>query len=144
MSGPESGDAWKARFLDVLRTWPNVRAACREAGVGRATAYRAREADPAFAEAWIGAIEDAYDRFEGEAARRALQGSTAVRTHEEYDPDGRLVRRIVETTEGPETRTLLAFLAAGRPEKWRANYDLRRLAEAFAPPCGRPEETPGT
>jgi len=67
---------WRKRFLAVLRERGIVRAACEQAGVNRAAAYRARQEDAAFAEQWDLAIEDAVDLLEAEAWRRAFDGVT--------------------------------------------------------------------
>lgn len=65
---------WRSAFLEALRTVPVIRQACEAAGVERTTAWRARQADEAFAEAWDHAIEEGIDRAEQEAFRRAVQG----------------------------------------------------------------------
>lgn len=65
---------WKAIFLEALREMPVIVHACKAAGVNRATAWRAREADPAFAQAWDEAMEEGVDRAEQEAFRRAVVG----------------------------------------------------------------------
>lgn len=65
---------WKPVYLEALRNVPVYRHACEAAGVDRATAWRAREADPAFAEAEREALEEGIDRAEQEAFRRAVVG----------------------------------------------------------------------
>lgn len=65
---------WKPVFLEGLRTVPVIRQACQAAGVDRSTAWRARQADEAFAEAWDLALEEGIDRAEQEAFRRAVAG----------------------------------------------------------------------
>jgi hypothetical protein len=66
----------------------------KASGVSRATAYRFRGHDRAFAEAWDDAIEEAVDMLELEAHRRAIEGSD---------------------------RLLMFVLRALRPEKYREN-----------------------
>lgn len=65
---------WKPAFLAALRELPVIAHACKAVGIERSTAYRAREADEAFAEAWDSAVEDGVDRAEQEAFRRAVVG----------------------------------------------------------------------
>lgn len=65
---------WKAPFLKALAQWPVVATACQAAGVETSTAYRARKADPAFAQQWADALEDGIDLAEAEAYRRAVHG----------------------------------------------------------------------
>jgi hypothetical protein len=133
--GRPKGDAegaWKPAFLEALRGSANVAQACRRANVSRSTLYRARAGDPGFAEEMDAAVEESVDLFEGVVAGRALHGSTRTRVVERRDGDGRLVETITETVTWPETRALLRFLAAHRPEKWGRSFDPRRLAAALA------------
>lgn len=65
---------WKPAFLAALREYPVIRHACESVGVNRSTAWRAREADAAFAEAMDEAMEDGIDRAEQEAFRRGAFG----------------------------------------------------------------------
>lgn len=65
---------WKPAFLAALRELPVIAHACKAVGIERSTAYRAREADEAFASAWDDAVEDGVDRAEQEAFRRAVVG----------------------------------------------------------------------
>lgn len=65
---------WRDAFLAALREWPVVAHACQAVGIERSTAYRAREADEAFAKAWDEAQEDGIDRAEMEAFRRGVVG----------------------------------------------------------------------
>jgi len=65
---------WKPAFLAALRELPVIAHACKAVGIERSTAYRAREADEAFAQAWDEAQEDGVDRAEQEAFRRAVVG----------------------------------------------------------------------
>ena len=65
---------WQKLFLKALSEVPVVQHACDAAGVQRCTAYRARQADEAFAQAWDDAMEAGVDRAEKEAFRRAVIG----------------------------------------------------------------------
>lgn len=62
---------WKAAFLKELEISPNVRRAARASGIGRRTAYDARESDPEFKAAWDDAIAGAVDDVEEEGFKRA-------------------------------------------------------------------------
>lgn len=65
---------WKPAFCEALRNVPVVRHACEVAGIGRTTAYEARERDERFGKAWDDAVEEGIDRAEQEAFRRAVVG----------------------------------------------------------------------
>jgi hypothetical protein len=65
---------WKPAFLAALRELPVIAHACKAVGIERSTAYRAREADEGFAQAWDEAQEDGIDRAEQEAFRRGVTG----------------------------------------------------------------------
>jgi hypothetical protein len=65
---------WKPAFLAALRELPVIKHACEATGVDRTTAWRARQKNEAFAEAWDAAMEDGIDRAEQEAFRRAVVG----------------------------------------------------------------------
>lgn len=113
---------WKQAFLRALRKLGIVGYACSVAKVHRSTAYRHYEKDPVFAKAWESALEDACDRLEQEAIRRACQG-TAKPVFYKGDQCG----SIQEYSD-----TLLIFmLKAYRPEKFRESFDYDKLAEAM-------------
>ena len=65
---------WKPPFLAALREVPVIAHACKAVGIERSTAYRARETDLEFAEAWDDAVEEGIDRAEQEAFRRGVVG----------------------------------------------------------------------
>lgn len=70
MSKPD----WKPAFLEFLAHTPMPTYAARHVGQERSTVYRARMADPEFAEAWKDAEEQGMDRAEREAYRRGVEG----------------------------------------------------------------------
>lgn len=72
---PERTNRAREMFLDELRKTCNVSHAARAAGVGRRTVYQWRDADPAFAEAWADAEEEAVDALELAARERAMDSS---------------------------------------------------------------------
>lgn len=61
-------------FLSALSQHGSKRRAMEEAGVSREQVDRLREADPAFSAAFDTAVEEAADRLEQEARRRAIEG----------------------------------------------------------------------
>lgn len=69
-------ELWKPVFLAQLNLAPNVAAACLAANISRQAAYRHKEQDPVFSEAWDQALEHAMDNAEGELYRRAVEGVT--------------------------------------------------------------------
>ena len=79
---PETGETllrgrardWQSCLLLRLRDTANVRSSCDAAGIGRATYYRERQRNAAFAEAADAAIRDAVELVYAEAWRRAVNG----------------------------------------------------------------------
>lgn len=68
----------KERFLAELRKIPNVSRACRLAGFARQTAYRYRDDDLTFAEAWDDALEEGVEALEEAVWRRAKRESDTL------------------------------------------------------------------
>jgi hypothetical protein len=89
----------------------------------------------------MSAVEEAMDKFEALLGERIMNGSERVRRVEFFDAEGKLTRFLVERVQDPETRALLSFLEANRPEKWRHNFDPRKLADAFAAVARGPVES---
>ena len=69
---------WAPRFLEIFRQTGNVRLSADGAGIDRDTAYRRRQRDRRFAEAWAQTEQDAIDVLEAEARRRALTTSDTL------------------------------------------------------------------
>jgi hypothetical protein len=92
---------WAPSFLAAVSAGKSIKYACKvtRPRVSRATIYRRRNTDPAFAEAVRDALEDACDDLESEARRRAM------RKHK------------------PSDMLLLALLRAHRPEKYGSKVD---------------------
>lgn len=63
------------RFLAALAEGQKVGSACRAVGYSRTSTYEWREADAQFAARWQEAIDDAVERMEAEADRRAVDGT---------------------------------------------------------------------
>ncbi len=62
------------RFLAALLQTRKVTLACKAVGVGRTGAYKQREQDPSFAEAWDEALEVGIDAIEEDLLDKALNG----------------------------------------------------------------------
>lgn len=113
----------RARFLAALAELGVVTYAAAAAGFSRRTAQRLREVDADFADAWDDALEQAADKLEQEAHRRASRGVARPLTSVKgliYDEDGTIV------TEQVYSDTLLIFLLKGmRPEKYRERFETK-------------------
>ncbi len=107
---------WKRIFLDVLSTTGIVLSACRAASIGRTTAYAARGKDARFAASWDEALDEAADRLEQEAWRRAYKGvKKPVFGSLGYRKGSGQIGSIREYSD-----TLMIFLLKGaRPQKFR-------------------------
>ena len=66
---------WRPAFLAALSEVPVVSRACAAVGIDRSTAYKSRDGDPEFAQAWDDAMEAGVDKAEQEAFRRAVEGT---------------------------------------------------------------------
>jgi hypothetical protein len=66
----------KAQFLTALQATMSVTHAARAAGISRKTAYRWRDEDQEFAEAWAEAREAAIDDLEASAFEQAKSGKS--------------------------------------------------------------------
>lgn len=102
--------ARKRRFLKELAEHGNIGESARVAGVSRQGPYVWAEADPEFKAAWEEAQENAIDKLELEARRRAEVG-----VEEPIYQGGKLVGYKTRYSDG-----LLEFVLGGlRPEKYR-------------------------
>jgi len=72
--GKTTDTSWHKLFLESLRNHGIVRQACKEAVVGRRTAYTHRDRFPEFAAQWEDALEDHRDIVRAEVIRRGIQG----------------------------------------------------------------------
>ncbi|HMB07574.1 MAG TPA: hypothetical protein VKP69_28065 [Isosphaeraceae bacterium] len=57
---------WEMKFLGALLPERNVARACRQAGIGRATAYLHRSLRPAFRHAWDAIVDGDMDRSDAQ------------------------------------------------------------------------------
>ena len=107
---------WAKGFLAALAESGNVRLACDAVRIERSTAYRLRDSDVVFAQAWSNAHSQAADVLEEEARRRAIEG---------WDEPvfGSLGYRLGSGEIGTVRKysdTLLIFLMKGaNPERYR-------------------------
>ena len=106
---------WAPAFLNVLALNPNIRAAARASGIGRQTAYDARASNVVFAECWEQALDEAVERLEAEAHRRAFEG-----VEEPVHYKGDRVDTVLKYSD-----TLAIFLLkAHRPERYRERQEM--------------------
>ena len=103
----------KEQFLGVIRETANVRLAARACGMSRTNLYNERERDPDFAAAWDEAVEDAVDKLEAEAWRRALEGF-----EEPVFQRGEQVGTVRKYSD----RLMERLLEANRPQKYKTRY----------------------
>ena len=96
---------WQAQFLAYLGKTANVSAAARFAGQPRSAVDEYRKREAAFAAAWLQALEEAADRLEMEALRRAVDG---VKEDKFYQ--GAVVGEFTRYSDN-----LLMFLLKARP-----------------------------
>lgn len=100
---------WQEAFLALLRETGNVSAAARAAGTCRSRCYEWRRRDQAFANAWADALEEAADRLEMEAFRRAVDGVGEDRFFQ-----GRAVGEVTRYSDS----LLMFLLRARRPGRF--------------------------
>jgi len=103
---------WQEVFLVHLRNTGNVSAAARAAGTCRSRCYEWRRRDHVFAAAWVDALEEAADRLEMEAFRRAVTG-----VGEERFFQGRVVGEVTRYSDS----LLMFLLRARRPARFGAS-----------------------
>jgi hypothetical protein len=138
--------AWRPAFLAALRENGVVRDACEAAGIGRSTAYDARDADPEFRAGWEAALQEAADLLVREAVRRARVGVREPVIHQGrlcgvwVDADGRVVAEgtvgatMIPLTVTRYSDTLLIFLLKGaRPEQYRESAKVVVAGDPAAP-----------
>jgi hypothetical protein len=69
---------WQKKFLSALKQTPNVTLAARAANISREMVYRSRRSDPAFAEAWQSALDEAVDFLENKAWDLAMRDNVPL------------------------------------------------------------------
>lgn len=102
-------DRAREAFLAVLRETCNVSEACRTAGISRSTAYEWRAENEKFAADWHDAEEEAADKLEREAWRRAVEGVDKPIVHQGV---------ITATYKEYSDRMLEILLKGHKPDKY--------------------------
>ena len=69
---------WQAKFLEIFGMSMNVVLSAKGAGVDRTTIYRERQRNPEFAAAYEDARQEAIERLEAEAYKRAQNVSDTL------------------------------------------------------------------
>ena len=116
--------AWKPVFLAHFSQTGNATESAEKAGVNRKTPYDAAKSDAEFAEAWESAREEAADRLEAEARRRAVEG-----TERPVFFQGVECGRIREYSD----TLLIVLLKAARPHKYRESAHVTMAGDQANP-----------
>ena len=74
----EAETGWHNLFLQSLKIDANIRLACEAAGISRTAAYFQYKHNPVFKDHWDEAVEEACDRLEEIARRRAVSMSDTL------------------------------------------------------------------
>jgi hypothetical protein len=106
---------WKAAFLTALGEHGMVTLACQTIGIGRSTAYEARQSDEQFALAWADVEELTTEKMEREAYRRAVEG---VQRDVLFQGD-----KVGEERHYSDT-LLIFMLKSRRPDRYRDNVKI--------------------
>jgi len=163
--------AAQAVFLTHFAMTCDTKASAEAAGVSESTISRHCRTDPAFAEAYRGALEQGYVRLEAEAMRNRLEAQARLRAA--IDAAGPVLPPALEAEEGAEFDRIMKLLArwdrkprradsrfkeGGQRQAWTFDRAMALLdkklramgARATAPPrisregTGRCEVLPGT
>jgi hypothetical protein len=118
-------EVWEKAFLSTLRKIGNVTRACAAAKIERSTAYRHRAAYPDFAEEWNEALDEAADRLEAEAWRRAVEGVLEP-IYQKGEKVG-VVRKYSDAL-------MALLLKAHKPEKYRDRMDMTSGGDKLSAP----------
>jgi hypothetical protein len=97
---------WRDKFLELIRTTPNISKAARACGIDRHTAYYYKRRNAKFSDEWDEAIEEAVDNLEEHAwamARGVMR----------RNQNGEL-----EVIQPPSERLTIFLLGAHRPDKY--------------------------
>lgn len=104
-------------FLGILRETCNVSEAARTAGVSRRAVYDWRDTDEAFAADWADAEQEAADKLEREAWRRAVEGTDKPVTYQ-----GAITATYKEYSD-----RMLEILLKGHKPKYRDRHEVTGL-----------------
>ena len=103
--------AWRDAFIERLKATGNVTLAATGAGVTRQNAYQTRNRNKTFRRLWNEALEEAVDRLNGEARRRAM----GIKRDIYY------AGKVVGTKNVYSDSLLMFLLKAHRPQLYRDN-----------------------
>lgn len=104
---------WHRLFLDSLKKLPNIGSACRAANVSRVTAYKHREDNEAFREAWDELLEDHTDTVEESLHEVATEGHKRVHVTKA----GTVVEERVK-----DVNAMKFWLSGNRPKTYRETH----------------------
>jgi len=119
----------KHAFLECYSQWANISFACQVAGIARQTAYNWQEHDPQFALAFNIAGEQATERLEKEAWRRATEGTPYTRTSYWHgEPVG------TDSKIEYSDQLMMLLLRARKPDIYREKVDVNvsQIVKAIA------------
>jgi hypothetical protein len=119
-------------FIAALVETGSPGAAAEKVGVTLRAAYKRREQDASFRAAWDAAHETSVDLLEAEARRRAYEG---VSEHVYRGGEWVEIRKYSDAL-------LMFLLKAERPEKYRENYDVEKLAREIRRMAQTPNGAP--
>jgi hypothetical protein len=118
--------ALQAAFLAAVSETGNITAAAKVAGVARASHYSWLESDDGdYVERFKAAFDEAGDRLETEARRRAMEGVEEPTGWYKGVPGGYVQRY--------SDRLLEFLLRAAKPEKYRERYEFDHKGTAKTP-----------
>jgi hypothetical protein len=133
---PKGTPDWRPRFLRYLRRWNGPVRAARKAGVNPATAYKARESDPAFRAAWEEALELRKEWLDLQVLKRGLAGSDrCLLAHARAHMPERYGKRDPRPDRAPKPITTIEIVLPGpaRPEPMVSGEPARELGPPAAP-----------
>jgi hypothetical protein len=113
---------WQGPFLSALSLLPDISSACRASRIGRATAYRYRDSDQAFRDAWDEALELARDSMQRIARQWATVGVPVRtrRTKRKVKNGVVIEEETIETEAAERSATMMIFwLKAWYPDRYR-------------------------
>ena len=117
-------DHAKQQFVERLAATGNVTEAARSVGRSRSGAYRVKDNDEAFSEAWDEAVGIATDALEAEARRRAVEG-----VQEPVFYQGAVCGHVVRYSD----RMLELLLRGHRPEVFRDRQSVEHSGKDGGP-----------
>ncbi|MDC9701519.1 MAG: hypothetical protein PSN37_04775 [Alphaproteobacteria bacterium] len=114
-------------FLEALAGTGNVSEAVRVAKISRSTVYKYRKIEVDFAREWDEAEQEAADRLEREAWRRAVEG---------FDKPVIYRGKVTDIYKDYSDRMLELLLKAKRPGKFKKPIDSEETGKERGPQTG--------